>query len=45
MKNQDIKTLFTPIFLQLHIAEDTQKDALDIFTHIIESQDETIDFG
>jgi transcription termination factor NusB len=42
LKNQNIKILFTPIFLQLHIAEDTQKDALDIFTHIIESQEKIL---
>jgi hypothetical protein len=42
MELQNIKSLFTPIFLQLHITEDTQKDALDIFTHIIERQEKIL---
>jgi hypothetical protein len=42
MELQKIKTLFNPIFLKLHIAEDTQKDALDIFTHIIERQEKIL---
>ncbi len=31
MNDQDIITLFNLIFLKFNIAEDTQKDALDIF--------------
>jgi hypothetical protein len=42
LKNQNIKTLFTPIFLTFNIPEDTQKDALDIFTHIIERQEKIL---
>jgi hypothetical protein len=37
MENQDIETLFNPIFLKFNIAKDTQKDALEIFHHIIEN--------
>ena len=42
MEIQNIKILFTPIFLKLNIAEDTQKNALDIFTHIIERQEKIL---
>jgi hypothetical protein len=35
MKNQDITILFNPIFLKFNIAEETQKDALEIFQNII----------
>jgi hypothetical protein len=42
MENQNIKTLFTPIFLKLQIAKDTQKDALDIFQHIIDKKEKIL---
>ena len=38
MENQDIITLFNPLFLKFNIAEDTQKNAFKIFHHIIEKQ-------
>ena len=42
MKNQDITTLFNPIFLKFNIAEDTQKNALEIFQHIINKKEKIL---
>jgi len=43
MKNQDITILFNPIFLTFNIAEETQKEALEIFQNTIEKQEKILD--
>ncbi len=43
MNDQDIIPLFNPIFLKSNIAEETQKDALEIFQNIIETQEKIPD--
>ena len=43
MNDQDITILFNPIFLAFNIAEETQKDALEIFQNIIETQEKIPD--
>ncbi len=43
MNDQDITILFNPIFLTFNIAEETQKDALEIFQNIIEKQEKLLD--
>ncbi len=43
MENQDIKPFLALIFLKFNIAEDTQKDALEIFQNIIEKQEKLLD--